>query len=382
MDTSDKNTSMSVPVDENETLFIRGDDFFSALLKDISSAQHSIELESYIFSYDSLGKKIIGALSKAAERGVNVRVLIDGIGSADDGEYIARLLGEQGIEVKIYHPLPWQVKRFHWSVKQGSLFWRLLYFIQRINKRNHRKLCIIDNIHAWTGSLNISVKHLSIKNGGEGWHDFGVCISGKTVPPIKATFEALWQKKRQLLRSKPFTNFISNLSPHMRSKKNHYLLCKIGGASQRIWISSSYFSPSRVFLRALRFAACKRGIDINLIVPAKSDVPFFPLLTASYYADLLKMGVSIFEYTPAFLHAKAILIDDICLIGSSNLNHRSLLHDLELDVVLTTPKAVRDLENQFVEDMNISKKITPKHLQRRAWYFSIAWIPRLLRYWL
>jgi cardiolipin synthase A/B len=366
----------------NEKLFVGGDEFFAAMFNDIAGAEQSIELESYIFSKDDLGEKIIAALIQAANRGVQVRVLIDGIGSADDGKDVASTLESEGVRVKIYHPLPWQVDRYHFAVKQGSVFGRLLYFIQKINKRNHRKLCIVDNTHAWTGSLNISAKHLSTEAGGEGWHDFGVRISGAMVPPIRTTFDSLWQRKKLLNWSNPLTRFVSNLSPRMRHKKNHFLLNKISNASQRIWISSAYFSPSRVILRALAFAATKRGVEVNIIVPSKSDVLFFPLLTASYYADLLKMGANVFEYTPSFLHAKALIIDDMCIVGSSNLNHRSFLHDLELDVILTQPSTVNHMQEQFITDMSLSKRVTTQHLKSRAWYLSIAWVPRLLRYWL
>lgn len=382
MNPHDNMTPLPKSLQNTEKLFVRGDEFFVGMLNDIAHAQYSIELESYIFNKDKLGDKVIDALAQAAQRGVQVRVLIDGIGSADDGKAVASALEKQGVSVKIYHPLPWQMDRYRLALKEGSLFGRLWYFIQKINKRNHRKLCIIDNTYVWTGSLNISASHLSVDEGGEGWHDFGVRICGSMVPPVRSTFELLWQKKRLTRRSLSFSQFVSSVSPRMRRRKNHYLLHKINNASKRIWISSAYFSPSRVILKALSDAACKRGVEICLIVPSKSDVAFFPILTASYYSDLLKMGVKIFEYTPAFLHAKALIIDELCLMGSSNLNHRSLFHDLELDVILTHPDTVSAMQQQFINDMAESRQITSDHMRARVWYMSISWIPRLLRHWL
>jgi len=366
---------------ETELLFYKGSDYFDSLLLGIENAKISIELESYIFRYDSVGRRFVDALVAATGRGVAVRVLIDGIGSAEDGQLITSLLSSQGISSRIYHPLPWQINHYRWAIKQGSLIGRLLFFARTINQRDHRKLCIIDNSALWTGSLNICRQHLSIADGGEGWRDFGVRISDKRVAEARLTFESIWQPKMHLFTKKKFRLIFSNLSPFNRRRKYRFITRKMEHAQHRIWITNAYFAPSSTFINSIK-NACRRGVDVHLLVPSRSDVFLFRSLTASYYRELILAGVSIYEFPTTFLHAKALIIDDFYFLGSTNFNHRSFLHDLELDVTLRSKKSQTTLEKQFIADCNKATKITRKQLEKLGWAAYIAWLPRLLRYWL
>ncbi len=364
-----------------EKLYVDGETFFDTLLKHIATARESIELESYIFDLDHLGEKFVKALIESGKKGLRVRVLVDGIGSSEYAEEIAHQLSGAGVEVKIYHPLPWQINHYKWSIKQGSLTDRLVHFVARINRRDHRKLCIIDGKELWAGSFNISASHLRVENGGGGWRDFGVCVSGGLVQQVVHTFEALWHRQTRGIRRNSFKRFLSNLSSSSRRAKNSFLINKISCAKSRIWIASAYFAPSSSVIRVIG-GACSRGVDVRLLVPSKSDVFFFPFLTASYYADLLRMGVNVYEYTPGFLHAKAMISDDFYLVGSSNFNHRSFLHDLELDIVLKTEEARKLLESQFTSIINQSQQVTLNQVGLRAWLIKLVAMPRFLRYWM
>ncbi len=367
---------------QSEQLFDRADRYFEQLLNNINQASHTIDIEFYIFHFDALGKRVVDALSAAVFRGVRVRMLLDGVGSAETGQASLKAMVERGIEVKIFHPLPWQLQRHGWSARQGTPLGKLFHMIRSINQRDHRKLCIIDNRVLWSGSLNISQKHLPYDQGGEHWRDYGIRITGSGIEDISANFEALWHHQRPHLRHGLFRYYWNNITALARRRKNRLLVKYIANAKDRIWISSAYFSPSPAVLKAIKRVATQKNLDIRLLVPQKSDVLFFSLLTATYYSDLLKSGIRVFEYGPRFLHAKALLIDELCVIGSTNFNHRSYLHDLELDIVLHSPQAKRELESYFMRDVTEAKEVKLKELGGHRHRVLLGWIPRLLRYWL
>jgi cardiolipin synthase len=128
-------------------------------------------------------------------------------------------------------------------------------------------------------------------------------------------------------------------------------------ATEKIWITNAYFVPDGSLVRALR-AAAHGGVDVRIMVPRFSDVIFIPWVASAFHLGLLKAGVRVFEYQRSILHAKTVVIDSWGLVGSSNLNHRSLLHDLEVDVVVNTEEARGVLEQHFIEDMGNSVEVT------------------------
>lgn len=367
---------------QDESLYGSAEDFFSALLHNLSQAQISIDLETYIFNYDKLGKQVVEALQQARLRGVQVRVLMDGVGSYRSGTQAAEALERAGIEVKIFHPLPWQIHHYARAThKHGTALDKLLFFISRINQRDHRKLCIVDQQTLWSGSFNISQSHLSRVQGGEGWRDYGVSTSGPLVAEVGQHFNSLWNRKKHLNDEGVFRYYWHNYGLWSRRRKNQLLQKQIRTATRNIRIVSAYFAPSTGVIRAL-IAAKKRGIDIKIIVPSHSDVGFFPFLTATYYADLIEAGIELFEYQPGILHAKYLSIDDLHLIGSTNFNHRSFLHDLELDISLHQARSKQQLRAFFDEDLNNSLQVT---LERRKHSFPEKWLglmARVLRYWM
>jgi cardiolipin synthase len=141
-------------------------------------------------------------------------------------------------------------------------------------------------------------------------------------------------------------------------------LVKILGSQRRVWITNAYFVPDASLIRVLGVAA-EAGVDVRIVVPAFSDVVFIPWVTSAFHLGLLRAGVRIFEYTGTVLHAKTMLIDDWGLVGSSNLNHRSLLHDLEADVVLASEEATSALAEQFVADCGHSREVTLRNWKSR-----------------
>lgn len=168
----------------------------------------------------------------------------------------------------------------------------------------------------------------------------------------------------------------------MRREKNARLASLIHQAKNRVWITNAYFSPSRTFLKSLT-RAVTRGVSVQIMVPGKSDIAFFPALTSTYYADLLKAGVHIHEFKGKILHEKSMLIDQMAIVGSTNLNYRSFFHDLELDVLLNNPDTIKKLERRFIDDLSQCDEITAPRLRRYPLFFRmIGWFSWLFRYWL
>lgn len=364
-----------------EFLFSSNDDFFNELIRTIEQAKHSILLLTYIFDLDSLGKRIVSALTAARARGVEVRVLFDGFGSMEDGRKIANALEEMNVEVRIFHPLPWQPEHFKRALRKTTVLGSMLFNILKINRRHHAKICIVDDLTLFCGSQNMSSSHTSEAYDGKNWHDYAAKVSGHNVAVLKESLDDFWFYRSPKIGNGLFRFYLMNLSSFARREKNKLLVEKLNVAKERIWIINPYFSPPTSIIRALKQAA-KRGVDVRIIVPKKSDIEFFPLLTSIYYEELLKVGVRIFEYLPRILHGKLMLADRFCLIGSTNLNHRSMLHDIEFDIVLDNKSSILHAEESLTLDQQESQEVRIKDLEKyrsRRW---LRWIPWILRYWL
>jgi cardiolipin synthase len=353
-------------------VFHSGDAFFTALEDSIESARSTIEIESYIFAWDRFGERVVKLLREARARGVVVRIIIDGIGSASWAHRLREEARDAGLQIKVFHELPWTrwLRGESWLAKQMTL-WRAL---QRMNNRNHRKVCIVDRFKAFVGSMNIIEYHLERYVGSRAWRDTGVVVEGPEVAVLGDSFDELWSKRPKSLRSAlrqhkaASSGTLVKLNVRRKQRQENYvdLLVRIVGAKERIWIESAYFVPDGSLVRALAVAA-EAGVDVKILVPAVSDVFFIPWVTSAFHAALLRAGVRVFEYTRSMMHAKTILVDDWGLVGSSNLNHRSLFHDLEADIVLVDDVACRSLYDQFIIDCAAAREVTLSTWHDRPW---------------
>ncbi|WDE10335.1 phospholipase D-like domain-containing protein [Thalassomonas haliotis] len=374
---------------QEERVFTGGDEYFQGLEQDIFEARHSIDLAFYIFSFDALGNKILAALQAASERGVRVRIIVDGIGSPQWHAGTLQQLAQSGINARIYHPYPWRFPLKALS-RINHLLERFFHLWRKINTRDHRKCCVIDDEIAWIGSFNLVQYHMQRYMDNRAWRDTGVRVCGEQVKMITAIFDYIWCRRRypvtEPLSSLPplwYGSVVrSNVSMRLRRLFSRELYHNIIYAAQRVWVTNAYFVPvSRLQLSLLR--AAKKGVDVRLILPAMSDVVFTPWIARFYYRILLLGGVRIFEYQPSILHAKTLLFDDFAYVGSSNLNHRSLLHDLELDIVCRQSESLKILEQQFLIDQALSLEITPDKLNRGRWWEKVlARILLMLKSWM
>lgn len=359
----------------SETLFFDAGSYFNSFLHDIHQASNEIILETYIFTLDSIGQQILTALHEAVERGVYVKLLIDGVGSSKNAKIIAASLEHHKAEVRIYHPLPWNFSAYRWAMKHENILIKCWRFIIEINHRDHRKLCIVDERIAWLGSFNIT------EGSTRRRHETAARLTGESVRSLKQNFFHVWQQKD---RPSPlnFRHFLSNHSLKYRQQKNNELIKRIKEATTRIWITNAYFSPSRALISALK-EAVNQGVDVQIIVPSHSDMFFFPTLTRTFYADLLAANLRIYEYRHEILHSKTMLVDHTLIIGSTNLNCRSYFHDLELDAILSNPETIQLMEAKFIADKQYSEEITLHTMRRFSKILgAFGWVSRLLRYWL
>jgi len=362
----------------NENIFFAGQDYFASLLSDIKVAEKSIELETYIFDLDGLGKKVIAALTEAAKRGVLVRVLVDGAGTPQWGGSIIRRLENAGAETRVFHPFPWRLWQWSRSRVHAPSLLKAIYLLLKINSRNHRKVCIIDKKIAYIGSFNISQK---------AWRDTGVRLSHVDLQDILLAFESSWAHLPIQERIRHFFRHIRT-NPVIRLNNTWYrrrilyknLLDRIKKCQNRVWITNAYFVPDNFLLRRIIDAA-RTGVDVRILLPQESDVSFMPWASQAFYERLLKSGARVFEYAPSILHAKTLILDNWMTIGSSNLNYRSLLHDLEVDVNIRLSESKKVLEQQFLHDLEYAKEVHLAAWQKRSWYQRVVgWMLLYLKY--
>lgn len=356
---------------DSSQVFSNGDEFFSALESSIDGATERIDLESYIFATDRIGERVCAALARAVGRGVRVRLIVDGIGSSSWARALRAWAKQTGVQFKVFHQPPWE--RWWQGGEPGPRRTRLREVLRRLNNRNHRKVCIIDGQKAFVGSMNVIECHVPSLSGASTWRDTGALVAGEEVGVLARSFEWIWYGtlRRLALRlrgagKRAESSELVRLNTHRRQRQENYLdlLVRIVGSSRRVWITNAYFVPDGSLLRALA-AAAGGGTDVRVLVPRFTDVWFIPWVASAFHLGLLRAGVRVFEYTGTVLHAKTMVVDDWALVGSSNLNHRSLLHDLEADVVLPEEKNRTALERQFVIDLESAQEVTLSSWQER-----------------
>lgn len=346
-----------------ELVLIDGDEFFAALLHEISLAQTSVCIETYIIETGAIEKRLFDALRCAAQRGVQVSLLVDGVGSA---QWISTLLGSAQLPpfpVRVFHPLPWQafpqLKLISWSGLK-----RLFELFGIANRRDHRKMAVIDGRSAFVGSMNISDVHAYGDGSSLPWHDVAIRVESQDCKMLEALFLTAWERSwvlgdgQTLLppnrnafgrRTEEHPLVLQNDSRFVRFKAYSRRLKHISSARHRVWIANAYFVPSHGLQRALMRAA-SRGVDVRILLTAESDVRFMPWIARTHYAALVRSGVRLFEYQARVLHSKVLFVDEFAIVGSSNLNHRSLLHDLELDVLVRESETVERIHKMFQND--------------------------------
>jgi cardiolipin synthase len=361
-----------------EQIYTVQDDYFSDLISAIGAAQSSIEMETYIFEKGVLGDRMCDALCAAAGRGLMVRLLIDGIGSPNFVYDYEPRFRNSGVEVHYYRIWPWIFR--HLPGEPRFLLAQFFYRIARLNKGNHRKMCLIDHKALWVGSANVADIHLQEINGPNAWRDLGVRVEGADVILAKQAFDQAFHRGRSLRLKIRLPRLLALSQTYFqRRRRRAAQLRRLKTAKQRVWIETPYFVPLARVVREL-IHKHRHGVDVRVLVPKRSDLWVIPWMSFLYLRMLAVRGVKVFEYQPGFSHQKLYLIDDWICLGSTNLNHRSFLHDLEIDVVITHDDNKILLERLFSKDETQSTPFLMerwdsfpfwrKLLYQMFWYFS------------
>jgi cardiolipin synthase A/B len=329
-----------------------GIEAYPAMLDAIASAEQQVLFEMYWFDSDQAGRRFAKALSEAAQRGVEVALLYDSLGSITADTRMFDELRRAGVKVVEFNPLaPWK-KRFG---------------LQRLTRRDHRKALIVDAALGFTGGLNIADQWSPVSDGGQGWRDDMIEIEGRAVRDLVPGFLTAWTRaggeplarEPWITASRPTlrdgstgsqqVSVLDSLFRHRR-RISHAYVAELYRAERFAYISNSYFVPDGRVINALVRAA-RRGVDVRVMQPAVSDIEMVRHASRAIWDRLLRGGVRIFEWHRSILHAKSAVIDGTwSTIGSYNLDYVSLRYNLEVNVTVRDAAFGAALQRSFLRD--------------------------------
>jgi cardiolipin synthase len=367
----------------NEIRLLRcGSALFPTLQEAIDQAKYTVGLATYIFNDDASALSVLEALERAAQRGVQVSVVVDGFGSKPHIPMLKKRLESAGAKMAVFRPID---------------SWRSWFQPEHL-RRLHQKLCVVDGKHGFVGGINVVDDYFDVAHGWESVPrlDYAVQLKGPVVKPIDQTICAIWTRAmlgrdwsddfNALARSKrPVAKALSlwrqarlprskkgpgveETSPmraafvvrdNVRQRRTIELsyIGAIRAAKQRVDIVSPYFYPGRAFRRVLKQAAA-RGVKVRLLMQGRWDYKIAAVAARTVYSEMHAKGVKIFEYTPAFLHAKVAVVDDRwATVGSSNIDPLSLLLNLEANVMVQDPDFVAELGHELDEAFAVAEEI-------------------------
>jgi len=358
----------AVPESHVDGLFAEGDALYESMLGSIRGACLTVRMESYIFASDEIGWRFAEALAGRAAAGVDVRLHLDAAGAwGSSSRRLHQYLREHGVRLRWFH---------RWSWREPL----------RYNRRSHRKLLVVDGCAAYVGGFNIHRQSSRRFYGEARWRDTHAEVSGSLASDAAQLFDAFWRGHRRWTPMLRGTHELQLVSNHNRACR-HRIRCLYGeafeSATKSICLTTPYFVPDLSTLRNL-MACARRGIDVRVLVPSKSDVPITRWAAHAFYASLLSAGVRIYEYRPRMLHAKTVVVDRRwAALGSANLDYRSFFLNYELVLAMTTPHECELLGRQFCEDLSESRSILAETWSRRHWTRRLLeGIGRAVRRWL
>ena len=331
-----------------------GEEAYPAMLAAIEGATRRILLASYIFEYDATGKRFVAALAAARQRGVEVRVLIDGVGELYSWPRISRVLRKAGLPVARFLPP------------------RLLPPSFSINLRNHRKILLVDAQEAFTGGMNIGDRHLMESTSRKRTTDLHFRVQGPVLVQLEQIFLDDWRVSsgetlpaicadlHPLLDGDVCCRCISDGPDDDLDKISLTLMGSISAAREEILIITPYFLPTREMIASLQSAAL-RGVQVSILLPADNNLPFVHWATRNLLWELLLYDVEIRYQPPPFSHTKLFMVDGrYAQVGSANLDPRSLRLNFELNLELFSEECVRPLAE---EARSLFRRSTPVTLQ-------------------
>ncbi len=358
-------------------LLRNGGEAYPEMLDAIARASTRVWLEMYWFDSDSIGRRFAAELESAARRGVQVRLLYDSFGCLGSDGRLFRGLAKAGAEVVEYNPISPFEKRFR---------------VARLVARDHRKLLIADDT-AFVGGMNIADEWLPLDEGGEDWRDDVVRVRGPVLAQLHRSFEAGWCEFGGTPNEQPIAPpmaagrvkaaALSQARFRQRRQALDAYLSRLAYAQKQVFLSSAYFVPNGRIIRALRRAA-RRGADVRVMLPAKSDVEIVRFASQAAWTRLLKAGVRLLKWEPTVLHSKSAVIDGVwATVGSFNLDYLSLFTNAELNLSVLDSEFADQMIAAFLEDQahctevnwsQFRSRPVAQRVAERALYYFRDWL--------
>ncbi|PBB96664.1 cardiolipin synthase B [Mesorhizobium sp. WSM3862] len=331
---------------------VNGDEIFPAMLQAIRSARKTINMETYIYWSGSVGYEFATSLAAKAREGVEVRVLVDWLGSLPFDEKLIQIMTSAGVRFERYRPIHW-------------------YTLDRVNNRTHRKLLIVDGRVAFTGGVGIADNWLGDARNPNEWRDTHYQIEGPAVPGFQAAFAENWlETVGETLQGENFylppeaagalrAQLILSSQPNGSENMELMMLAAIAAAKDHLRIGMAYFVPDDIALQQI-LDARKRGVAVDVIVPnSLTDVPIVRKASRYFWGKLLEAGVRIYEFQPTMYHPKLLIVDDVwASFGSTNLDQRSLRLNDEATLNVYGKEFARTQIDLFNEDLKRSRQIS------------------------
>lgn len=373
------------------TLLMSGQEKFDDMFQAIRQARSSVHLEYFNFRNDSIASLLFDILAEKAKEGVEVRALFDGFGNDSNNQPLLKRhlksIRSRGIEIFEFDPV-----RFPW--------------VNHVLHRDHRKIVVIDGQIAYTGGMNVADYYINgTKQVGE-WRDMHCRIDGDEVNTLQAIFLRIWNKtaKQNIHGAKYFRgthggDYFKGLKPDTCRTAGHktvgiinreprtsnkiirtFYTNAINDAQDSIKLVNPYLTLNHKLKKALR-QAVKRGVKVEVMVSAHSDIPLTPDCVFYNVHKLMKHGVNVYIYEPGFHHTKIIMVDGrFCTVGSANLNSRSLRFDYEENAVIIDRCTTAQLSKMFDRDKTKSFLLTPNKWKkfRTPWQKFVGWFAHLL----
>jgi cardiolipin synthase A/B len=338
-----------------------GDAIFPAMLQAIRSARHTVNFETYIYWSGSIGREFAVAFAERARAGVEVRVIIDWLGSQDIDEALIELMVADGVEVQWFHPLRW-------------------YTLDRQNNRTHRKLLIVDGRVGFTGGVGIADEWTGNAQDPDRWRDSHYRIDGPAVAHMQSVFLGNWTRTGGTVLQGPLhfpmlevagesgvQVFASSPSGGSESMQLMYLML-LAGANHSIDLSAAYFVPDDEGRGAL-VDALGRGVRVRILVPGPLiDFAVVRRASRAQWGELLRAGAEIHEFMPTLFHCKTLIIDGgVASVGSTNFDNRSFRLNDEVSVNVFDPDVAAQLTAVFEGDLARSRRVTLEQWENRPW---------------
>ncbi|MDT8860476.1 cardiolipin synthase [Alkalihalobacillus sp. MEB130] len=335
------------------TLLPTGDDFYRRLFADIEQATDHVHVLFYIFRNDHISQKLLKILAGKAKEGVTVRLLVDKLGSHITRNQL-KTLREAGVNFAFSHPIS------------------LPYLFFTFNRRNHRKLTIVDGRVGFIGGYNVGDEYLGRDPKFGPWRDFHLRLDGDGVQDLQGQFLQDWQtaKQKYVKKESHYPPLEKGPIPlRILPTDGIYLeetfIDLISQAKETIVIGTPYYIPGQALQKEL-IAAAKRGVDVKLIVPKKGDHPLVKEAAFPYFEPLLEAGINVYQYYRGFFHAKAVVIDNqVCDIGTANFDQRSFHINHEINCLIYDAEFIQTVLKEMEHDISISERLTLEAYHKR-----------------